>query len=69
MTKFIHQQIKERREMVRAGVFEDGSDSSKGRDAFTMLVKANDAEGAKLSLSDDELVSGRSIRSGRSPID
>lgn len=57
MTKFFHEQIKERREMVRAGVFEDGSNSSKGRDAFTMLVKANEAEGEKLSLSDEELVS------------
>lgn len=44
--------------MVRAGVFEDTSDPSKGRDAFTMLVKANEAEGTKLSLNDDELVSG-----------
>lgn len=58
MTTFIHQQIKDRREMVRAGVFEDTSDPSKGRDAFTMLVKANEAEGTKLSLNDDELVSG-----------
>ena len=47
MTKFIHQQIKERREMIQAGVFEDSSDPFKGRDAFTMLVRANEAEGAK----------------------
>ncbi len=57
MTKFIHQQIKERREMIRAGAL-DGSDPSNGRDAFTMLVKANEDEGTKLSLSDNELVNG-----------
>lgn len=58
MTKFIQQQIKERREMIRAGEFGDGSGTSSGRDAFTMLVKANEDEGTKLSLSDDELVNG-----------
>jgi len=56
MTKFIHQPIKERRELVRSGAFGEGSDPSNGRDAFTMLVRANEAEGTKLSLSDDELV-------------
>ncbi len=50
--------------MIRAGEFGDGSDPSSGRDAFTMLAKANEDEGTKLSLSGGELVNGPFLSNG-----
>ncbi|PPQ69426.1 hypothetical protein CVT24_001475 [Panaeolus cyanescens] len=52
MTEFMHSQVQERKREIHTKGEEDLES-----DVFTMLVRANEDEGSKLKLEDDELVS------------
>lgn len=55
---FMRAQVAERKRDLHAATEIDTDAGRKGKDAFTMLVKASEDEGGKLKLDDEELVRG-----------